>query len=185
MIYLELFWGFLKVGLFSFGGAYSAIPLIREVVLSYGWLDDEMLSYSIAVSESTPGPVMVNLATYAGSMAGGVLGAMIATFAVVLPAFVIILLVAMVLKNLLGNKWVRAILLGLTSCVIGIILSVGGYMAVENVFPNLSGFDLRAAILTVLLAVLYFGSGKLFKKKMSPILLIAVSAIAGAVAYSI
>lgn len=67
MIYLELLLGFLKVGLFTFGGGYGAIPLIRDVVLSYGWLDEEMLTYMIAVSESTPGPIMVNLATYIGS----------------------------------------------------------------------------------------------------------------------
>ena len=62
MIYLELLAGFLKVGLFAFGGAYGAIPLIRDVVLSYGWIGDEMLTYMIAVSESTPGPIMINLA---------------------------------------------------------------------------------------------------------------------------
>ena len=67
MIYLDLFLGFLKVGCFAFGGAYGAIPLIRDVVMSYGWLRDEMLTYMIAVSESTPGPIMVNLATYIGS----------------------------------------------------------------------------------------------------------------------
>ena len=66
MIYLDLFLGFLKVGCFAFGGAYGAIPLIRDVVMSYGWLSDEMLTYMIAVSESTPGPIMVNLATYIG-----------------------------------------------------------------------------------------------------------------------
>ena len=64
MIYFDLLIGFLKVGLFAFGGAYGAIPLIRDVVLSYGWIEDEMLTYMIAVSESTPRPIMVNLATY-------------------------------------------------------------------------------------------------------------------------
>ena len=93
MIYLELFAGFLKVGCFAFGGAYGAIPLIRDVVLSYGWLNDDMMTYMIAVSESTPGPIMVNLATYVGSSQGGFLGAVIATAAVVLPSFLIILLV--------------------------------------------------------------------------------------------
>ena len=88
MIYFDLFLGFLKVGLFSFGGAYAAIPLIRDVVLHYGWLDDEILAYMIAVSESTPGPIMVNMATYVGSMTAGIPGALIATFSVVLPAFV-------------------------------------------------------------------------------------------------
>ena len=73
MIYLELFLGFLKVGCFAFGGAYGAIPLIRDVVLSYGWLSDETLTYMIAVSESTPGPIMVNLATYVGSSQAGML----------------------------------------------------------------------------------------------------------------
>ena len=96
MIYLELFLGFLEVGCFSFGGAYGAIPLIRDVVLSYGWLSEEMLTYMIAVSESTPGPIMVNLATYVGSSQAGLLGSLAATIAVVLPAFVIILLITAV-----------------------------------------------------------------------------------------
>ena len=75
MICLHLFLGFLKVGCFAFGGAYGAIPLIRDVVLSYGWLTDESLTYMIAVSESTPGPIMVNLATYVGSSQAGLPGA--------------------------------------------------------------------------------------------------------------
>ena len=87
MIYLDLFLGFLRVGCFAFGGAYGAIPLIRDVVLSYGWLDDEALTHMIAVSESTPGPIMVNLATYVGNVQGGFLGALLATLAVVLPSF--------------------------------------------------------------------------------------------------
>ena len=99
MICLELLIGFLKVGLFSFGGAYGAIPLIRDVVLSYGWISDETLTYMIAVSESTPGPIMVNLATYVGSSQAGLPGALIATAAVVLPSFLIILLVTLLLKT--------------------------------------------------------------------------------------
>lgn len=73
MIYLDLLLGFLKVGCFAFGGAYGAIPLIRDVVLSYGWLSEESLTYLIAVSESTPGPIMVNLATFVGSSQAGFL----------------------------------------------------------------------------------------------------------------
>ena len=101
MIYIDLFIGFLKVGLFSFGGAYGAIPLIRDEVLSYGWLEEDMLTYMIAVSESTPGPIMVNLATYVGRSQAGLPGALIATSAVVLPSFVIILLVMTLLRKLL------------------------------------------------------------------------------------
>ena len=110
MIYLDLFLGFLKVGCFAFGGAYGAIPLIRDVVLSYGWLTDETLTYMIAVSESTPGPIMVNLATYVGSTQAGFLGAIIAILAVVLPSFFIIILVTSLSKMLLKNKYVQAIL---------------------------------------------------------------------------
>ena len=83
MIYLDLFLGFLKVGCFAFGGAYGAIPLIRDVVMSYGWLRDEMLTYMIAVSESTPGPIMVNLATYIGSNQAGFLEEQICSSCVV------------------------------------------------------------------------------------------------------
>ena len=86
MIYWELFIGFLQVGCFAFGGAYGAIPLIRDVVLSYGWLTDETLAYMIAVAESTPGPIMINLATYVGSSQAGIVGSILATLAVVLPS---------------------------------------------------------------------------------------------------
>ena len=107
MIYLDLFLGFLKVGCFAFGGAYGAIPLIRDVVLSYGWFTDETLTYMIAVSESTPGPIMVNLATYVGSSQAGFVGAFIATVSVVLPSFLIILVITAVLKTILKNKYIK------------------------------------------------------------------------------
>ena len=87
----------LKVGCFTFGGAYSAIPLIRDVVRSYGWLSDEILTYMIAVSESTPGPIIVNLATYVGNSQAGFWGAVLATLAVVMPSFFVILLIMGVL----------------------------------------------------------------------------------------
>ena len=101
MIYLKLFWDFFRVSCFTFGGAYGAIPLIRDMVLGNGWLTDERLAYMIAVSESTPGPIMVNLASYIGSSQAGFPGAAAATLAVVLPSFLIILLVTAVLKNLI------------------------------------------------------------------------------------
>ena len=113
MILWNLFLGFLKVGCFSFGDAYAAIPLIRDIVLSYGWLDEEMLTYMIAVSESTPGPIMVNLATYVGTSQAGFIGAMIATFAVVLPSFLIMLAVTAVLPKVIKNKYVQAALRGI------------------------------------------------------------------------
>ena len=185
MIYLDLFLGFLKVGCFAFGGAYGAIPLIRDVVMSYGWLSDEMLTYMIAVSESTPGPIMVNLATYIGSSQAGFLGAVIATLAVVLPSFLIILLVTALLKTALKNKYVQAILRGLKPCVIGIVLATGIYMMMGNCFGTLFAIkvNVRALIITVLLFASMFGYKYFAKKKLSPILLIVISAIAGIIVY--
>lgn len=185
MIYLDLFLGFLKVGCFAFGGAYGAIPLIRDVVLSYGWLSDEMLTYMIAVSESTPGPIMVNLATYVGSSQAGFFGAVLATIAVVLPSFVIILLIMVPLKTALKNKYVQAVLRGLKPCIIGIIFATGCYMIVKNSILPASGsvLNIRAFVITVVLAIVYFGSRNVLKKGFSPIMLIMISACFGAVMY--
>ena len=187
MIYLDLFLGFLKVGCFAFGGAYGAIPLIRDVVMSYGWLDDEMLTYMIAVSESTPGPIMVNLATYVGSSQAGFLGAVIATLAVVLPSFLIILLVTALLKTALKNKYVQAVLRGLKPCVIGIVLATGIYMVFGNCFGAISALkvNLRAVMVTAILAASKFGYQHCKKKKLSPILLIVIAAMVGGIVYGI
>ena len=185
MIYLELFLGFLKVGCFAFGGAYGAIPLIRDVVMSYGWLSDEMLTYMIAVSESTPGPIMVNLATYIGSSQAGFLGAVIATLAVILPSFLIILLVTALLKTALKNKYVQAVLRGLKPCVIGIVLATGIYMVLGNCFGTISGIkvNMQAIGITALLAASTLGYKYFAKKKLSPIGLIILSAIFGIIIF--
>lgn len=187
MIYFDLLIGFLKVGLFAFGGAYGAIPLIRDVVLSYGWIEDEMLTYMIAVSESTPGPIMVNLATYVGSSQAGFAGALIATAAVVLPSFVIILLIMILLKKLLKNPYVQAVLRGLKPCIIGIILATGVYMILQHCVGSLGAFsfNLTATALTAFLAAIYFGSRKVIKNGISPIGLIGVSALAGILIYGL
>ena len=185
MIYLDLFIGFLKVGLFAFGGAYGAISLIRDIVLSYGWLSEEMITYMIGVSESTPGPIMINLATYVGSSQGGVLGAMLATFAVVLPSFITILLVMIILKKVLKNPYVQAALRGMKSCVIGIILATGVFMMLQPCFGSLKNIsvDMTAIIMTVALGAVYFGSRKCFKRGISPIGFIGISAVSGILVY--
>lgn len=186
MLYAELFWGFLKVGLFSFGGAYGAIPLIRETVLSYGWLDDGALADMIAVSESTPGPIMVNLATYVGSSRGGILGAILATLAVVLPAFVIILLLMAALRRLLRHPLFEAVLNGLEAAVAGIILATGAWMLWENCAVTRQGSaDWRALLIALLLAGVMLAAKPLFKKKLSPIVLIGISAVLGGILYSV
>ena len=185
MIYFDLFVGFLKVGLFSFGGAYGAIPLIRDVVLSYGWLEEDMLTYMIAVGESTPGPIMVNLATYVGRSQAGIAGALIATTAVVLPSFVIILLVMTLLRTLLKNPYAQAVLRGLKPCVIGIVLATGAYMIAEHCAgADGRAVDVPACVMTALLAGIYFGSRKFVKGGLSPIALIVLSALCGIGFYS-
>lgn len=187
MIYLDLFLGFLEVGCFAFGGAYGAIPLIRDVVLSYGWMSEEMLTYMIAVSESTPGPIMVNLATYIGSSQAGFLGAVVATLAVVLPSFLIILLVTALLKTLLKNKYVQAVLRGLKPCVIGIVLATGIYMVLSNCFGKPSALTVKPQeiLITILLLGSMIGYRHFKKKKLSPIALIMVAAVAGMIVYSL
>jgi chromate transporter len=178
MILLELFLGFLEVGCFSFGGAYAAIPLIQDVVLKYGWLEEETLLYFIGVCESTPGPIMINLATYVGSSQAGILGSFLATFAVILPAFLIILGVVAIIDKFLGNPWVKALMNGLKPGVIGVILATG----ISLILTNLSAgeeLDIRAIVVTAILGGLVAGSRLIRKKKIAPIPLIGISALLG------
>ena len=136
----------------------------------------------IAVSESTPGPIMVNMATYVGSSQAGFLGALVATFAVVLPSFLVILLVCVLMKAFIRNAYVQAVLRGMKPCIIGIILATGMDMLVKNCgFPV--GPDYKAIILTAVLAFLFFGSGKVLKIKLSPIALIGISGVLGIAVY--
>ncbi len=187
MIYLELFVAFLEVGLFSFGGGYVSIPLIREIVLSYGWMEDGMITHMIAVSESTPGPLMVNMATYVGSSQGGILGALVATLAVVLPAFLIIILVTSILRRFISNRYFQAALSGMRPCIIGIIMAMGIYLMVQNCFGSIlsgtDGIDIMAVIMAIILGAVYWGSRAVKKNGISPILLIIISAGAGVLLY--
>ena len=185
MMILDLLLGFLRVGLFSFGGGYAAVPLIRDVVLAYGWLEQDMLATMIAVSESTPGPIMINLATYTGSLQAGIPGALAATLAVIIPAFVIVLVFVVLEKKLLGNRYVNAALQGLKSCVIGIILVTGLFMALQYGFGSLEApeADITALCIMAGLAAVYFGSRKVRKKGISPIMLIGLAAVTGVLVY--
>ena len=178
MIYLDLFLGFLKVGCFTFGGAYGAIPLIRDVVLSYGWMTDEQVTYMVAVSESTPGPIMVNMATFVGNAQAGFWGSALATLAVVLPSFIIILLITALLKSAVKNPYVQAVLRGLKPCVIGIVVATGIYMTAKPCLIE-KGLDISSITVGLILTVLLLLWPKLFKKNLSPILLIICSAILG------
>ena len=183
MIYLKLFLDFFKVSCFTFGGAYGAIPLIRDMVLSNGWLSEERLAYMIAVSESTPGPIMVNMATYIGSDQAGFLGSLIATIGVVLPAYLVILLALGILKHAIKHPAAQAVLRGLKPCVVGIVLATGLYMVIGNCLKG--GVDLRALIITAILAAAMVLYPKLTKKKIPSIALICISAVLGILIYGI
>ena len=181
MIYIRLFLAFLEIGAVSFGGGYGMISLVREVVLKNGWLTEgEFISF-IAVSESTPGPLAVNMATFVGSSQGGILGAVAATVGVVLPSFVIILLIAAVIRNLLKYAGVQAFLSGVRPCVVALILATGLTMFLgtllgiskvgDSVSPNVKGI-----LIFLLLCLISAGMKKWKKKKPSPILMILISA---------
>ena len=184
---LDLFLTFAKVGLFTFGGGYAMIALIENTcVENKAWIThDEMMDVTV-IAESTPGPIAINCATYVGSSQAGLLGALIATTAVILPSFVIILVIMVLLKKILKNPRVQAVLRGLKPCIIGIILATGAYMILTHCFTSLNDFsvDLTATIMTIGLALVYFGSRKVMKKGISPIGLIGISAVAGIIVYT-
>ncbi|MBQ7922164.1 MAG: chromate transporter [Clostridia bacterium] len=188
MIFLELFWTFFQIGAVSFGGGYAMLPLIREQVLSHGWLTEEEILNMIAVSESTPGPLSVNLATFIGSAQVGILGSLLATLGVVLPSFIIILLIAAVIRNFMQYKGVQAFLGGVRPCVIAMILGtavtlfISTLLGVEDAEVSV---DTKGLIILGILIAVGFGAKKLLKKKLSPIIMILISAGLGMVMYSI
>lgn len=187
MIYLKLFLEFFKVSCFAFGGAYGAIPLVRDAVLGNGWITEERLAYMIAVSESTPGPIIVNLATYIGNDQAGFWGSLIATAGVVLPAYLVIILVMVILKNAIKNKYVQAVLRGLKPCVVGIVLATGLYMVLHNCLPFATGTmaDGSAIVITLALGGISCGYRRIAKKQLSPIQLILCAAALGMLVFGL
>ena len=190
MIYLKLFLTFFEIGMFTFGGGYAMISLIRDKALALGWLTEEELLNMIAVSESTPGPIAVNMATFVGSTQGGVLGSLVATLGVVLPSFIIILLVCALIRNFLKYKGVQAFLGGVRPCIVALILATAVTMAASTLlsFTTLTGGftpDVRGFIILAILVAIALVFKKIKKKKPSPILMIFISAGLGMLLYSI
>lgn len=190
MIYLKLFLSFLKIGAVSFGGGYGMISLIRETVIGNGWLSEEEFLNFIAVSESTPGPLAVNIATFVGAARGGIFGAFAATAGVVLPAFVIILLIAAVMKNLLKMPAVNAFLAGVRPCVAALILATAVTMLSGTLFNfRIIGDKVSPDIKGILIFALLAAVGAVFKARKkdlpSPILMIGISAGLGILFYGI
>lgn len=188
MIYLKLFLIFLEIGAFSFGGGYGMISLVREAVIENGWLSEGEFINFIAVSESTPGPLAVNMATFVGASQGGIPGALLATAGVVLPSFIIILIIAALIKNLLRYAGVKAFLSGVRPCVVALVLATAATMALSLFFSlkTLGGpvsADWRALLIFAVLAVFSFVLKLAKKKSPSPILMIVLSAGLGIVFY--
>ncbi len=181
MSYLHLFLTFFKIGAFTFGGGYAMLPLIQAEVLANNWLTENQIINFIAVSESTPGPFAINIATYIGSQVGeiGLLGALCATLGVVLPSFLIILIVAQCYEKFKSSKVVKALMSGLKPAVIGLIATALLSMAKTVFFENgvtLSIFNQPMTYVSlgtvVVMSVLAF-------KKVHPVLIICLSALVG------
>ena len=175
---MELFWAFLKIGAFAFGGAYGAIPLIRDTVLSHGWMDAQMFANLTAVAESTPGPIMVNLATYVGAAEAG-----LARRPGGYPGRGAALLCADPagfggVPQLLGYPAVRAALQGIKPCLAGLILAAGVGLCSDAVFSGGSADPVAAAVLGALLLGELASLG-LRKKPLAPGALIGASAVPG------
>jgi len=190
MIYLELFLTFLQIGAVSFGGGYGMLSLIREKVIFHDWLAEEELLNMIAVSESTPGPIAVNIATFVGATQGGILGSFVATLGVVLPSFIIILLIVMLIKDFLKYKSIQAFLGGVRPCVVGLIIatSITLFMSTLANFKTIESdivFDYIGIIIFVIMIGVRFAIKKLLKKTMSPIVMILISSGLGMLLYSI
>ena len=180
MTYLILFLEFLKIGAFTFGGGYAMIPFIQETVLKHSWLSNQELVDFIAVSESTPGAFAVNISTYVGSQVGGFFGAVCATVGVVLPAFFIILIIAKVYDKFKESKLVQGAMFGLKSTVVGLIGAAVVSIAMEVLFANgISTLALTTSVFWFSLVVFALMLFLLLYKKISPVIIIALSAVLG------
>ncbi len=189
-ILLDLFLTFLKIGAVSFGGGYGMIPLLTDEVLAHGWMTEMAVMNFIAVAESTPGPVAINMATFIGATKGGILGALLATLGVVLPAFTIILLVASIVKGLLKFAGVNAFLDGVRPVVVGLITATGLTMLLTVVIGvtqigNPVSFDYKALIIFAVVTATSLIYKRLTKKRISAIILILVSACLGMLLYGL
>ncbi len=188
MIYLQLFWEYFKAGLFAVGGGMATIPFLYEISDRTGWFTHMQLADMLAVSESTPGPVGVNMATYVGYTVRGIPGALVATFGLVLPSVVIILIVAKILKKIKGNKSVDAAFYGLRPASTAMI-AAAGVTVMKIALLNLDAFRQSGSLAdafrwkAIILALIVFVFSNFVKKtkKLHPIVFILFSALVGVI----
>ena len=188
MILLRLFFEFFKVGLFAVGGGMATLPFLYDISTRTGWFTHAMLADMVAVSESTPGPIGVNMATYVGYVTAGIPGALVATLGLITPSIIIILLIARALKAFRANPLVDAAFYGLRPCSVGLI-AAAGYLVVKLALFNtglyaetgrlLDLFNFKAILLAAALLVCTRYVKKL--KGLHPIVFILASAVIGIV----
>lgn len=178
-MYLIMFLEFFKIGLFSVGGGLATLPFLFELTEKYTWFTAEELTNMIAVSESSPGPIGVNMATYVGFTSGGIWGAVLTSIALVMPSVIVILIISKILNKFRDNIWVERVFLGLRPAVVGILAVSVLLVYSQNFLTGLSGItnflDYKKIIVY---ALLVFG---IFKFKKHPIFYIAFGALAGVV----
>ena len=187
-LYLRLFWEFFKTGLFAVGGGMATLPFMYDISDKTGWFTHSMLADMVAVSESTPGPIGVNMATYVGFVTGGIPGSVVATVGLVTPSVIVILLIARVLKAFRENQYVDAGFYGLRPCSVGLIAAAGVLVIKLALFNTelyartgalLDLFNFKALILAAVLLVATRCIKKL--KGLHPIVFILASAVIGIV----
>ena len=188
MLELRLFWTFFKIGLFTIGGGHAMIPLIMEELVAEGWLDQEVLLDFIAISESTPGPFAVNIATYAGQEVAGVGGAIMCTLGVVLPSLIIIILIAKFFSRYMNRPVVQEVFDHVSGSVTGLLFSVVLTVGILVLFGMNDIYDVGSfkpdwIAIGLFLGLLALSFVKIKKKKLPPIAIILLSALGGVLLY--
>lgn len=176
MIYVKLFWEFFQTGLFAVGGGMATLPFLYDISDRTGWFTHHQLADMIAVSESTPGPIGVNMATYAGYLTAGLPGAVVSTVGLITPSVIVILLVAAFLNKFHENKYVNGAFYGLRPASSAMITAAGLILA-RVVFFSGGSVNIKALILALIL--LLFTHAVTFTKKLHPVTWIAFSAVVG------
>lgn len=182
MIYIQLFYTFFKIGLFGFGGGYAMLSMIQgEVVTRYNWLSTQEFTDIVAISQSTPGPIGINAATYVGFTAtGSVWGSMLATFAVVLPSFILMLTISKFFLKYQKHPVVEAVFSGLRPAVVGLLASAALVLMNTENFGSPTK-DTYTFIMSVLIFIVAFVGTR--KYKVNPILMIVACGVAGLILY--
>lgn len=189
MIFFELFYTFFLIGLFTFGGGYAMIPMIEDQVISKGWTTTTALKDFIGISEMTPGPFAINISTFVGNNVAGPLGAFMATLGVILPSFIIILIIAAILKHFMKNKFVKAGIEGIKPTVLALLASTVIVFFIENIFFSNGKigsnfyFDITSLVLFITLLLIYIVFKKKTKKGLGPISLLLISALLGIIIF--